>query len=380
MAWRKVFKGLGILSVLLITSGVIASGVFLSNLIRDGGLTPKYDEPKLDLVVADVDQGLITLRLPDGAEVAALFEQAGILGLKGQHSYNRVGDIVGASDREVRREFTEITGAPEVGEMVRLDSFAYEGDPTTALGMPFEEVYFTSPAGEFPAWYIDGDDDTWAIIVHGRNSHPDEALRPMPTLAETGMPILAIHYRNDKGLPSSDDGFHRYGLTEWEDLDASVRYALDHGAKDVVLYGYSMGGGVIANFLYQSTLVDNVSGVVLDAPMLHLGRTIDWGGQQMGYPQFILAYAKFAASLRLDVDFSATDYLARVGELDVPILLFHGMEDTTVPFSISKDLARARPDIVTPFFVEGADHVLSWNADPEAYDAVLAQFLAAIPN
>ena len=112
--------------------------------------------------------------------------------------------------------------------------------------------------------------------------------------------------------------------------------------------------------------------------MLDLGRTVDWGGQQLGYPQFILSYAKFSASLRFDVDFPATDYLARSSELDTPILLFHGTEDAVVPFSTSKDLAEGRPDIVMPFFVEGAGHVLSWNVDPEKYEEALAEFLIPV--
>ena len=268
--------------------------------------------------------------------------------------------------------------APAVGELVRLDPFTKEGDPASALGLPFEEVFYTSPVGEFPAWYIDGDDDTWLVLVHGRNSHPGEGLRIMRAISGLGMPILAINYRNDEGLPPSEDGFHRYGLTEWEDVHAAVRYALDNGANEVVLFGYSMGGGIVANFLYESSLAGRVSGVILDSPMLDLGRTVDWGGQQLGYPQFILSYAKFSASLRFDVDFPATDYLARSSELDTPILLFHGTEDAVVPFSTSKDLAEGRPDIVMPFFVEGAGHVLSWNVDPERYEEALADFLIPV--
>ncbi|MCH9038600.1 MAG: alpha/beta hydrolase [Chloroflexi bacterium] len=380
MARRKVLTGVGVLLALFMAFLVVGTGVYLSNLIRDSGLLPDFEEPEFDLVVADIGDGLITLRLLDGFEDNELFEHAGVLGLKGESSYNRVGDIVSLSSREVQRQFIQVTGPPEIGEPVRLDSFAYEGDPATALGLDFEEIFFTSPVGEFPAWYVEGDRDTWAVIVHGRNANPGEALRVMPILSGTGMKLLAIHYRNDQGLPASEDGLHRYGLTEWEDLEASVRYALDNGADDIVLFGYSMGGGVVANFLYQSTLSDQVSAVILDSPMLELGRTIDWGGQQLGYPQFLLSYAKFAASLRFDVDFPATDYLARAGELDVPILLIHGSEDTTIPFSISDDLAKERPDIVTPFFVEGAGHVLAWNIDPEGYNRAVTDFLAAIAD
>jgi hypothetical protein len=35
---------------------------------------------------------------------------------------------------------------------------------------------------------------------------------------------------------------------------------------------------------------------------------------------------------------------------------------------------------VTPYFIEGADHVLAWNLDPDAYEKALTDFLAAIPD
>ena len=360
--------------------GLVASGTYLSNLIRDGGLVPKVGPSELNLVVTDVSDGLITLRLPAGAGKDKLLKHNGLLGLDGESSYNQVGTIVSEKGDEVQRQFFEKSGAPAVGERVRLDSYAYEGDPVSALGIPFEEVHFTSSAGQFPAWYIDGDDDTWVVIVHGRNASPVEALRVIPVLAEMGMPVLVINYRNDPDLPASEDGYHRYGLTEWEDLEGAIHYAMNNGARDVVLFGYSMGGGIVANLMYQSPLLGHVSAVVLDSPMLHLSRTIDWGGQQLGYPQFALNYAKFWAKVRFSVDYSATDYLTRSDELEVPIFLIHGGEDKTIPFSISEDFARDKSDVVTPYFIEGADHVLAWNLDPDVYEKALTDFLAAIPD
>ena len=56
---------------------------------------------------------------------------------------------------------------------------------------------------------------------------------------------------------ASADGYHRYGQTEWEDLAAAIQYALDHGAEDVVLVGYSMGGAIVVSLLYRSPLAQS---------------------------------------------------------------------------------------------------------------------------
>jgi len=54
---------------------------------------------------------------------------------------------------------------------------------------------------------------------------------------------------------------------------------VDHGATKLLLIGYSMGGGIVVSFLYQSALADRVVGVILDAPMLDFEATVDWGAR-----------------------------------------------------------------------------------------------------
>ena len=52
-----------------------------------------------------------------------------------------------------------------------------------------------------------------------------------------------------------------------------------------------------------------------------------------------------------------------VEALSVPVLLFHGSDDTRVPVWLSDRLAEARPDIVQYVAFDGAIHVGSWNQD-----------------
>jgi alpha-beta hydrolase superfamily lysophospholipase len=214
--------------------------------------------------------------------------------------------------------------------------------------------------------------------VHGHSGDRIEALRALPVVNRSGLSSLVIDYRNDGGVVEDPSGYYLYGSTEWRDLEAAVQFALDQGASSVVPYGYSMGGGIVMAFLYNSPLASSVSGVVLDAPMLDLARVIDQAGGQRHVPGLITSTARFITEQRFDVEFDDMAYLGDVDQLDAPILLFHGDDDDRVPVGTSDDLAAARLDLVTYERVAGAKHVHSWNLDSDRYESVLESFLGSL--
>jgi alpha-beta hydrolase superfamily lysophospholipase len=197
----------------------------------------------------------------------------------------------------------------------------------------------------------------------------------IPIITDAGLTSLVITYRNDEGVPRSESGYHDYGLTEWYDLEAAVQYALDNGASDIVLVGYGMGGGITANFLYQSDLADEVIGVILDSPMLDFRDVIDFGGERRGLPSLLTGVGELVAGFRFGIDWDATDYTNRFDQLDGPILLFHGDIDRTVHKRTSDQLAAQLEDIVTYVDPPGAGHVRAWNVDSARYEQAVATFI-----
>lgn len=194
-----------------------------------------------------------------------------------------------------------------------------------------------------------------------------------------------ITYRNDEGVPQNPDGFWRYGSTEWVDLEGAVKYALDHGAKGIVLIGNSMGGAIVMAFLYESPLARAVKGVVLDSPMLDFGATIGHGADQRRMPVIgtpipspIVWMAKSLSSIRFGIDYAKLDYLSRAKELAAPVLLFQGDADKTVPVESADAMARMRPDIVRYVRNPDIDHVRTWNVQRNEYEAKVKEFLKEI--
>jgi hypothetical protein len=323
-----------------------------------------------------VSGNTITLRALEAAKADGAWTKDALWGLKWEGGYAQVGKIERTDGREVTRSLTLMNGDLKPGQQVVLESFAFAGDPMTALGIPFDEVTVKSPLGNFPAWHIPGAKTTWAIFVHGKGSDRREALRLLPTFKDLGYASLVITYRNDVDLPLSNDGYYDFGETEWEDLAAAVGHATAHGAKDVVLIGYSMGGALVTNFQYKSPLGSKVRAVVLDAPVLDFGAVIDLGGQQRSLPRWLTWIGKSIAGVRFGFDWRDRDYLKQAEHLNAPILLFHGEDDTMVPITSSDRLAQLRPDLVT-YVRTKATHVRSWNLDPEAYTGHVKAFLTA---
>jgi pimeloyl-ACP methyl ester carboxylesterase len=136
-----------------------------------------------------------------------------------------------------------------------------------------------------------------------------------------------------------------------------------------------MGGGIVASFLYRSALSGQVAAVILDAPVLNLEATVDWGARDRFVPWPLKDVGKEIAGARFDIDWRELDYLRRAGELAAPVLLFHGDADEKVPVATSAKLAELRPDLVQYIRAPGAGHVRSWNVDPEAYEAAVREFL-----
>ncbi len=139
--------------------------------------------------------------------------------------------------------------------------------------------------------------------------------------------------------------------------------------------GYSMGGAMILNFLYQSQLADKVVGIILDAPMLNFGATVDSGAMQLGVPRFFIALGKFISTLRFAINWEDLNYLSRANQLTLPLLLFHGNADTTVPIEISDSLATRWSGMLTYAPIRGATHIRSWNMNPDLYEKKVSRFL-----
>ncbi len=361
----------------------VAGGWYFSGEIHSSALDPSPSTFEFDIPVLAAANGTVTLSTVDGPDE---LETPGIWGLAWADGYGRLTELVATGDETVEWRLELVSGAsPVAGDLADLDGRAFPGNPMEGLGIPFTRVTYPSSLGDNPAWFIDGDDTTWVVLVHGNGLTRRDVLKPLPVIVANGNPALVITYRNHPQAPADPSGRLQYGLTEWQDVAAAVDYALAAGAENVVLVGYSMGGGIVTNFLYEAPQASLVRGVVLDSPMLDLSAAIDLGASNRSLPVIglpipatLTATAKWIAGWRYDLDWGRLDYLDRADEIEVPVMLFHGVEDDIVPVETSDALADELGDQVIYHRVASAKHLESWNIDPAMYEKLLGEFLAGL--
>lgn len=376
----RVLRRTVITLVVVVALAYAAVGWYVSGEIIDA-LRVNHDPVEYDTGVLSVTGDEIVLVPSDESSVEP--DRDAIMGLRWDGGYGQIGPTSSFEDGAETRPFTLIDGSPPpVGnDVADFDSFAVPNDPSL-LGLPFETVVYASPLGDLEGWYFPGEGSTWIIGVHGRGADRTEFLRLVDATSDLGYPTLLIRYRNDEDSPVTGDSLILAGQEEWEDVDAAVEYARSLGAVDVVVAGMSMGGGLSLGYALNGP-PDVVRGLILEAPAadvrevvrLRSGEALPIGGP---VGDSILAVGRMVTSLRTGVDFDAIDYVDRANELDVPVLLFHGADDDTIPVAIGENLAAARPDLVEFHLIEDATHVRAWNEDPDEYARVVAAFLERI--
>jgi uncharacterized protein len=362
----------GVLALFIVLAVAVAVTWHFSSVV----LVPDHHDWPLEVRVEGVKPGRVTLSSGHRSE------QPGVYGLDWQSGHAIVGPVLSEGDGTVTRRLSDVRGYLVPGIHAGLDSHVYSGDPGQALGLPFRSVGVPDPLGPMPAWLIPAAPGaapatrkTWAIVVHGHNDNRQNDLRIAPTLRQAGLTSLLISYRNDLGAPESPDGLYHLGQTEWLDLRAAVRYAVAHGAQDVVLVGYSMGGALISQFMQRSRLSRDVAALVLDAPVLDWRSVIEYNAEQIGLPGFLGLPVEWMIDARANPDWNSLDALQHPEDFHRPILLFHSTEDDLVPISTSDHFAAELPHWVTYYRVPTVGHTESWNLNPHLYDRRLNRFL-----
>jgi len=363
-------------------AGALAAGAFSVFVARKVVIPSKRRVE--DIEILGVTGGTITL----SSTLDTLLPGTYSLWFARGSGHAKIGDILSSTPNSVTRTLIAVDfGDLEASERGYLAGWVYLGPKE--LPAPYSDVLIDAPVGACPAWLIPATEETgrWLIGVHGRGVRRQECLRAVDVARRCGYTSLLVSYRNDGDAPASEDGRYALGDTEWLDVDAAISYALDNGATEVVLMGWSMGGATVLQAATRSTNRPVIRGLILESPVIDWVTTLDFQADLMRIPRPVGLVAKQLISQtwsgRLTgqtepIELSRLDFVTRASELAVPILLLHSADDGFVPVAASRELAAARPDIVTYDEFTVARHTKLWNYDAERWNNDIGSWLSRL--
>lgn len=406
------------------TAGVVGSLALSSYFARQVVVPPRQKAESLKIISVgyastqlDQNSAPASVRLPATTETLAP-GQYGLYFNAGQ-SFAVLGDILSymPSEQSVVRQVIEVRRGDLAAATKGRMSGVVARTPEEA-GYAAQEIALDLSLGPAPAWLIhpkaalpaqsagEGSaqnshevapppatdakpsdakpSDTWAIMVHGMGATRAETLRALETTQHLGLTSLHMAYRNDREAPPSGDGRYGLGFTEWQDVDVAIEYALAHGAKDVVLFGWSMGGAICLQTMKRAYNRQKIRAMVLDGPAVDWLELIQYHSQmhkiplrlgELGMQMISKPALNIFTGLKQPIELESLSWTRHARSVTVPTLIMHSLDDTFVPAVSSQKLAEKSPLVdFLPFF--GATHTREWNVDPERWFEGVNNWLA----
>ena len=358
---KWIYGAIGLLVLLLVA--YFGVGWYISNTI----LTPNRGDLPDNHQVISVENDSVTLTGPTyrfNAIIGANFDD--------QTSIFNKPDSTNENNEEATRKVS-LGNIPSVGTKFFGDIWLdRKSDPKKLFDLDFEKVKYNETNS---AIYVPANSQKWIIAAHGINGSPEEFLRYMPAINDSGFNLLAISYQNDPEAAASENGFYNYGNTEWRDIEDAINYVKSKQSSEVVLLGISYGSSIVSNFIKNSSLAPEINKIIFDSPSLDWNDTFKFELSKRGLPTFLANPGSFVASLRSGTDYADVSATKFTDKFTQNILVFHSRDDDAIPQKQSIEFKNKLGDRVKLVSYDTALHTLSWNYEKEQYEEELKNFL-----
>lgn len=224
-------------------------------------------------------------------------------------------------------------------------------------GEPVQDTYFYSRDGiKLNGWYVKAKGNKSTIVYcHGQGENLSEWQNVAQFLTNNGYGVFMIDYR---GHGKSEGSPYEQGL--YVDLESSINYLVNYEKvkrEDVILWGRSMGGAVVADVASR----DKFKAVILESTFtnlrdeaIHLTSTGILESKLGFWSSFSTRFVKYIPLL---TKFS-TD--TKICKITSPLLIGGSKNDETVPVEMSYKLANLNPKAKLYISESGSHHESEW--------------------
>nr|WP_239121265.1 alpha/beta hydrolase [Spirulina major] len=188
----------------------------------------------------------------------------------------------------------------------------------------------TSNQEKFSGLYLPNPNAQYTLLYSHGNAEDLGEIRPVLEFFQAiGFNVFAYDYR---GYGTSEGKASERNT--YEEIEIAYTYLTEKigiSPDRILLFGRSVGGGPTLNLATRKP----VGGIILESTFTQVFRVV--------VPFPLLPFDKFRN-------------LDKIKQIKVPVLIVHGMEDNTIPFSHGQKLFAAAPEPKLSFWVEGATH------------------------
>lgn len=258
-------------------------------------------------------------------------------------------------------------------------------NPQLAKEMEYENVLFHSTDGKqlISGWYIPAENSSRTIVLsHGYGANREEIWIPMYDLAHYAHNLNFNVLMFDYGFASqTSKEVATGGKEEKRQLLGAIQLAKQRGAKQIVVWGFSMGAGTA---LQAGLETKDVDAMILDSTFLLEPDTLYHNiKNQIDLPRHpSLEILELLFPLLNGTSLDQIPYTeVKSNDYPFPTLIIHGTNDDKAPYPIAEKIAsnQTHPDSDS-WIVEGSRHELIFREHPREYLRRVSTFLGKLKS
>ncbi|TVQ37566.1 MAG: alpha/beta hydrolase [Spirochaetaceae bacterium] len=226
--------------------------------------------------------------------------------------------------------------------------------------LPVEDHWFETEDGvTLHGWYARAEQPVGTTLLwsQGNAGNLTYRMQNMRLLLDYGIDVFIYDYRGygrSQGNPT-EVGIYADARAAYDYLARELQIA----PREIVLFGRSLGSAVAVDLALQR----DVAGVILEAPLTN--------ARDMSRRLVPLLPVHRVISTQLDS-------LAKIPNINVPVLIIHGDRDNVVPIEQGKRLYAAAGQPRQFYTVEGAGHNDTFVVGGNAYFELLRDFVSGL--
>jgi len=256
-------------------------------------------------------------------------------------------------------------------------------NPMQAKHMSYENVTFPALDGSrmMQGWYIPATGSKKTIVFsHGYGANREETWIPMYDLAHYAHRMNFNVIMFDYGFASqTSKAVATGGKAESQQLLGAIELAKQRGAKQIVVWGFSMGAGTALQAGLQSKDID---AMILDSTFLLEPDTLYHNiKNQIDLPRHpSLEILELLFPVLNGTSLHQIPYKqVKKEDYPFPIFFVHGTEDEKAPYPIAEKLASNQTNPYSDvWIVQGSHHELIFREHPREYLRRVSSFLANV--